>query len=233
MLHNWEWDDAERELKRAIELNPGYPSAHHWYSEHLTAIGRRDESIAELKLAGELDPLSLVISADLGRAFYYARDYDQVMIQEVRTLEMDSNFWLSHINLGRAYTQKGMHAEAINKLQMARELSVGNTEVLSFLGFAFAAAGKRDEALKTLRDLDEQSNRGHVPPYHLAIVHAGLGDKDQAFEWLERAFEKRAVDLFTLKVEPMFDSLRSDPRFEDLLRRVGLAPADRWRQGER
>jgi len=222
MLHNWEWDEAERELKRAIELNPGYPSARHWYSEHLTAMGRCDESIAELKLAAELDPLSLVISADLGRAYYYAREYDQVMKQEARTLEMDSNFWLSHINLGRSYTQKGMHAEAIDKLRQARELSVGNTEVLSFLGFAYAAAGKRDEALKTLRELDEQSKRNHVPPYHFAIVHAGLGEKDRAFEWLEHAFENRAVGLFTLKVEPMFDGLRSDPRFEDLLRRVGL-----------
>jgi TolB-like protein/Tfp pilus assembly protein PilF len=224
LLHNWEWTDAERELKRAIELNPGYPSAHHWYSEHLTALGRCEESIAELKLAGELDPLSLVISADLGRAFYYARAYDQVLEQEARTLEMEANFWLSHINLGRAYTQKGQHAQALNHLQKARELSVGNTEVLSFLGFAYAAAAKRDEALEMLHALDEQAQRGHVPPYHYAIVHAGLGEKDRAFEWLERAFAKRAVDLFTLKVEPMFDSLRADPRFTDLLQRVGLAP---------
>jgi serine/threonine-protein kinase len=225
MLHNWEWDDAERELKRAIALNPGYPSAHHWYSEHLTAMGRCDESIAELKLAERLDPLSLVISADLGRAFYYGRDYDQVLKQEARTLEMDSNFWLSHINLGRSYTQKGMHAEAINGLERAREVSPGNTEVLSFLGFAYAAAGESAEALETLLELEEQSKLSYVPSYHLAIVHAGLGQKDQAFEWLERAFESHAVDLFTLKVEPMFDSLRSDQRFHDLLRRVGLALA--------
>ncbi len=169
MLHNWEWDDAERELKRAIELNPGYPSAHHWYSEHLTAMGRCDESIAELKLAEKLDPLSLVISADLGRAFYYARDYDQVVKQEARTLEMDSSFWLSHINMGRAYTQKGMHAEAINKLQKARELSAGNTEVLSFLGFAYAAAGKRDEAREDApragRAIEEQL-RPAISPRH-------------------------------------------------------------------
>jgi TolB-like protein/Tfp pilus assembly protein PilF len=223
MLHNWEWADAEKELKRAIELNPGYPSAHHWYSEHLTAMGRCDESIAELKLAGELDPLSLVISADLGRAFYYARQYDQVIKQEARTLEMDSNFWLSHINLGRSYTQEGMHAEAIRELQTALDHSAGNTEVLSFLGFAYAASGKRDEAIKILLELDEQSKCTHVPPYHLAVVHAGLGEKDKSFEWLERSFEKHAVDLFTLKVEPMFDGLRSDPRFEGLLLRVGLS----------
>ncbi|MFL6208703.1 MAG: BTAD domain-containing putative transcriptional regulator [Pyrinomonadaceae bacterium] len=224
MLHNWEWAVAEEALTRAIELNPGYPSAHHWYSEHLTALGRCAESIKELKLAGELDPLSLIISADLGRAFYYARAYDQVLTQEARTLEMDANFWLSHINIGRAYTQKRMYAEAISELQKARELSVGNTEVLSFLGFAYAAAGRKDEALKTLRELAEQAQRGYVPPYHLAIVHAGLGANEQAFVWLERAFEKHAVDLFTLKVEPMFDRLRADPRFTDLVRRVGLTP---------
>ena len=135
---------------------------------------------------------------------------------------MDANFWLSHINIGRAYTQKRMYAEAISELQKARALSVGNTEALSFLGFAYAAAGRREAALRTLRELDEQAQRGYVPPYHLAIVHAGLGDKNQAFVWLERAFEKHAVDLFTLKVEPMFDSLRADPRFTDLVRRVGL-----------
>ncbi|HEX6183607.1 MAG TPA: BTAD domain-containing putative transcriptional regulator [Pyrinomonadaceae bacterium] len=222
LLHNWEWEEAEKELRRAIGLNPGYPSAHHWYSEHLTAMGRCDESIAELKLAGGLDPLSLVISADLGRAFYYAREYDQALRQEAGTLEMDSNFWLSHINLGRSYTQKGMHAEAVKELRKARELSAGNTEVLSFLGFAYAAAGERGAAVETLRELNRLAERGYVPPYHLAVVHTGLGEKEQAFRWLERAFEKHAVDLFTLKVEPMFDALRDDPRFTDLLRRVGL-----------
>ena len=223
MLHNWEWAAAEAELIRAIELSPGYPSAHHWYSEHLTAMGRCEESIAELKMAGELDPLSLVISADLGRAFYYARQYDRVIAQEARTLEMDSTFWLSHINLGRSYTQKGMHAEAAGELLKASELSAGDTEVLSFLAFAYAAASRKDEALKLLGELKERAGQGYVPPYHFAIVHAGLGEKDRAFAWLERAYERHAVDLFTLKVEPMFDPLRPDPRFADLVRRVGLA----------
>jgi serine/threonine-protein kinase len=224
MLHNWEWEDAERELKRAIELSPGYASSHHWYSELLTATGRCDESIAELKLAGELDPLSLIISADLGRAFYYARRYDQVMKQEARTLEMDSNFWLSHLNLGRAYLQTGMHAEAIAEFQQAAKYSPGNTEVLAFLAFAFAAAGKTDSALKTLADLSDPLKHSYVPPYHFAVVHAGLGNRELAFEWLERAFASHAVDLFTLKVEPMFDGLRADRRFADLVSRVGLAP---------
>jgi len=223
MLHNWEWEAGEKELKRAIALNPGYPSAHHWYSEHLTAMGRFDESLKELKLAGELDPLSLVINADLGRAFYFARQYDQTIKQENRTLEMDANFWLSHINLGRSYTQKKMYADAISELQTASELSPGNTEVLSFLGFAYAVAGNSDEARQTLCSLEERAQQNYVPPYHLAIVHAGLKQKDEAFEWLERAYERHAVDLFTLNVEPMFDELRSDPRFIDLVRRVGLA----------
>ena len=224
MLHNWEWDEAERELKRAIALNPGYPSARHWYSEHLTAMGRCEESIEELRLAGELDPLSLVISADLGRAYYYARQYERVLGQEDRTLEMDSNFWLSYINLGRTYTQKGMHAEAVVALRKACELSVGNTEALSFLAFTYAAAGERGEARKILRGLNEQSKRARVPPYHIAVVHAGLGEKGRAFEWLERAYERHAVDLFTLKVEPMLDGLRPDPRFAGLVGRVGLPP---------
>jgi tetratricopeptide (TPR) repeat protein len=175
-----------------------------------------------LRLAAELDPLSLTINADLGRALYYARQYDQVIKQEEKTLEMDPGFWLSHINLGRSYTQKGMHAAAIAELRKASELSVVNTESLSFLGFAYAAAGKIDEALKMLRALNKHAQISYVPPYHIAIVYAGLRDKEQAFRWLEQSFERHAVELFTLKVEPMFDSLRSDPRFADLLRRCGL-----------
>jgi serine/threonine-protein kinase len=225
LLHNWQWQEGEAELRRAIELNAGYASAHHWYSEHLTAMGRCDESIRELKLAAGLDPLSLVISADLGRAFYFAREYDLAIQQEGKTLEMDSGFWLSHINLGRSHTQKGMHAEAIVDLEKACELSSASTEAVALLSFAFAAAGKRDGALKMLEALYQQAERGPVPPYHYAIAHTGLGDTDRAFEWLERAFQKHAVDLFTLKVDPMLDGLRSDPRFETLLRRVGLNPS--------
>jgi len=222
MLHNWEWGRGENELKKAIELNPRYPSAHHWYSEHLTAMGRCAESIRELKLAAELDPLSLVISADLGRAFYYAREYDHAIEQEARTLELDSTFWLSHINLGRSYTQKGMHEEAVTELENACELSVRNTESLSFLAFAYAAAGNGEKAREIVVELDRQAEQKNVPPYHYAIAHAGLGDQARAFKFLESAFEHHSVDLFTLKVEPMFDGLRSDPRFETLLRRVGL-----------
>ena len=135
---------------------------------------------------------------------------------------MDPDFWLSHINLGRAYTQDGLHAKALAEFRKASEASPGNTEVLSFLGFARAAANQREDALELLDELVASSQRVHVPPYHFAILHAGLGNSDQAFAWLEQAYEKHAVDLFTLKVEPMFDCLRSDPRFTNLLRRIGL-----------
>ena len=145
MLHNWEWSESEKEFKRAIELNPNYPSAHHWYSEYLAAMGRLGEAIGAAKRARDLDPLSLAISADLSDALYLARRYDESIEEATKTLEMDPHFWLSHINLGRSYTEKGMHEEAIRELHKAGEGSTDRTEVLSFLGFAYAAAGQRDE----------------------------------------------------------------------------------------
>ena len=222
LLHNWEWKESEDELRTAIQLNPRYASAHHWYSEYLTAMGDFDQSIEELSLAGELDPLSLIIRADLGRAFYYARQYDRVVEHERVTLEMDPTFWLSHLNLGRSFTQMGQHNEAIAELTEALKLLPDNTEILSFLAFAYAAADRRDEAQAQLDQLIQRSGREHVPPYHLAIINSGLREDDQAFSWLEIAFEKRAVDLFTLNVEPMFDSLRDDARFDSLLTRIGF-----------
>jgi TolB-like protein/Tfp pilus assembly protein PilF len=226
LLHNFEWKESERELRTAMRLNARYASAHHWYSEYLTAIGRFEESIEELSLAGELDPLSLIIRADLGRAFYYARKYDRVFEHERGTLEMDPTFWLSHLNLGRSFTQKGMHEEAIGELGKALKLLPENTEILSFLSFAYAAAGKWEEAQEQLEYLDRRAEREYIPPYHFAIIHTGLRNNDQAFHWLETAFEKRAVDLFTLKIEPMFDTLRGDPRFAELLLKIGFPNRD-------
>ena len=222
LLHNWEWEASEKELRTAIRLNARYASAHHWYSEYLTAMGAFERSIEELSLAGELDPLSLIIRADLGRAFYYARQYDRVVEQESGTLEMDPTFWLSHLNLGRSFTQTGRHDDAVAELQKALQLLPDNTEIIAFLAFAYAAAGRDKEAQEQLAQLLQRSERGHVPPYHLAIVYAGLADNDEAFRWLETAYGKRAVDLFTLKVEPMFDGLRGDPRFGELLTKIGF-----------
>lgn len=221
-LHYWNWNDAENALRESFKLKPGYPSAHQWYSEYLTAMGRHEEGIAELKLAADLDPLSLVIGSDLGRAFYYAREYDQALSHEAAALEMDPSFWLAHINLGRSYIQLRRYAEAIAELRTANEALPGNTEALAFLGFAHAAAEERSEAMNILDKLSEISNLRRVPQYHFALVNAGLGEVDLAFDHLERAYEDHAVDFFTLNVEPMLDSLRPSPVFADLVRRVGL-----------
>jgi len=222
LLHNWDWEAAESKLTKALELNPDYSSAHQWYAEYLTAMGRHEGSISELQLAVQLDPLSLVISADLGRAFYYARRYDEVFKQEAKTLEMDPNFWLSRINLGRSYIQVGEHARAIGELRKACKALPGNTEALAFLGFAYAAANRRDDASDVLGELRTKASDSYVPPYHFAVLFAGLGDNDGAFESLENAYERRSVDFFTLNADPMFDGLRSDPRFTNLLRKIGF-----------
>ena len=221
-LHYWHWEEADHALRKAIEQRPDYPSAHQWHSEFLTAMGRHDESTSELRLAAELDPLSLVISADLGRAYYYARQYEEVFRQETRTLELDPNFWLSHINLGRSRIQTGEHEQALVEFQKALEILPASTETLSFVGFAYAVSGASEPAVKILDQLKGAAADTHVPPYHFAIIYTGLGDHNRAFLALEKAYERHAVDLFTLAAEPMFDGLRGDARFADLVRRVGL-----------
>jgi TolB-like protein/Flp pilus assembly protein TadD len=231
MLHDWEWDAAEKELKKAIEVNPGYPSAHHWYSEYLCVTGSFDEAIKEGKHAAQLDPLSTVITSHIADVFYLARRYDDSLKQGEKALELDDKFWFARIYRGKSFAQKRLYAEALSELRKANELSAYDTHVLALLGFVYAVAGEKRDAVKILDELKLQAARGRVPPYDFAIVHTGLGDKDSAFEWLERAFKEHAVALFELKVEPVFDGLRSDVRFTDLLRRVGLAPAEGFPSG--
>ncbi|MBA3512916.1 MAG: protein kinase, partial [Pyrinomonadaceae bacterium] len=220
--YDWDWSGAERDFKRAIKLNPNYPTGHHWYAWHLAAMERHTEAIAEMKRAQELDPLSLVINTDVGWIFYYARQYDQAIAELRKTLEMDPNFVRAHLRLGLSYLQKSMNEEAIETLQKAKGLSGSSTEIVAFLGYAYAVSGMKGEAQKILTDLQERSRRRYVSPYYVAAIYTGLGDRDQAFNWLEKAYEERSGWLVNLEVEPMFDSLRSDPRFEDLLRRIGL-----------
>ncbi len=220
MAFDWDWLAAEREFKRAIELNPNYATAHHWYGMYLVRMGRFDEALSEIKQAQKLDPLSLIINADMGAPLFFARQYDQAIEQHRKTLEMDLNFPPTHLRLGAAYEQKGMYQEAIAEYQRAIELSGDNTKTSVVLGYAYAVSGRRAEAQKELDQLKEQSNS----PYDIAMIYTALGDKEQAFEWLEKAYEDRSGGLVFLKVDPGLDSLRSDPRFADLLRRVGLTP---------
>jgi TolB-like protein/Flp pilus assembly protein TadD len=220
ILYDWDWPGAEKELHRAIELNPNYAIAYRWYGLDLMFTGRLEEAIAEDKRALELDPLSLPINAYAGLAFFDARQFDQAIQLERKTLELDPNFISAHSFLGLAYVQKSMRKEGIAEFVKVLVVSPGDAMTLGQLGYAYALEGKRAEAQKVLDQLNELSKQKFVPAIARALVDVGLGEKDKAFEWLEKAYEERYV--IPLKVDPQFDPLRSDPRFADLLRRMNL-----------
>jgi len=216
-LFDWDWASAEREFRRAIELNPGYATAHHWYAWHLSEMGRNSEAIAEMRKAQNLDPLSLIISADVAEILLVAHSYDQAIEQSRKTIDMDPNFAVAHYELGQALVQKHMYKEAIAELQKAIELSGGSTTCTSNLAFAYAASGRRKEAEKILSDL---KNRSKQNASEIALMYVGLNEKDEAMAWLEKAYEERFNPSILLR--PVFDPLRSDPRFQNLVRRIGL-----------
>jgi DNA-binding winged helix-turn-helix (wHTH) protein/tetratricopeptide (TPR) repeat protein len=216
---DWNWSGAEREYQRAVELNQNYATVHHWYGNYLTLIGRQDEGVAELKRAWENDPLSLIINTDLGWALSYARRYDQAIEQLSKTLEMDPNFAHAHIMLAQTYEGNGEFKKAIAEYQKAVELSGGSGEYFGTLGYVYAVSGRRDEAQKLLDGLKKQK---YVRPYRVAVIYAGLGEKEPAFEWLDKAYRARDEGVIGLKVDPKLDSLRSEPRFLDLLQRMGF-----------
>jgi serine/threonine-protein kinase len=225
VVYDWDWAGGEREFKRALELNPHFAGAHQWYGGYLEMLGRREESLAERRQAFELDPLSVSINFELGIAYYYARDYDRAIQQFQKTLELDPNFPLVHWALPAAYEQKGMYDQAIVGFKKGVVLR-GGTEwsfSMSGLGHVYGVSGKKAEALAVLDQLKQTSRQEYVPADSIALVYAGLGEKDQAFTWLEKAYDEHAFKMAWLKVDPQWDSLRSDPRFADLVRRVGLS----------
>ncbi len=222
--YDWDWPGAEREFRRAIELNPGYATAHMWYSELLSELGRHEEALAEIKRAQQLDPLSLIINSVSGLFLLNAGRDDLAIEQLQKTLEIDPNFARAHFFLGHAYLRKGAFAEAIAEYQRAITLSPNITQYKGGLGYAYARAGKSAEAHKLLSELKEHSKRRYVSWSDLAAIYAGLGEKDQAFACLENAYEQRETRVVKVNVVPFFDPLRSDPRFADLLRRIGLPP---------
>jgi TolB-like protein/DNA-binding winged helix-turn-helix (wHTH) protein/Tfp pilus assembly protein PilF len=217
---DWDLDSAGKEFRRAIELNPGYATAHHWYAWHLSLLGRYDEAIAEMRKAENLDPLSLIINADLAELLVIAHSYDESILQSRKTIEMDPNFALAHNQLAQAYLQKHMPEEAIPELQKAVQLSGGSPTCVASLARAYAASGKRGEAVKLLKDLKKRSGPSYSDASEIAAIYASLADSDQAMDWLEKAYEERFNPGVLLR--PGYDPLRSDPRFQDLLRRVGL-----------
>jgi TolB-like protein/DNA-binding winged helix-turn-helix (wHTH) protein/Flp pilus assembly protein TadD len=217
---DWDFDSAGKEFRRAIELNPGYATAHHWYAWHLSLFGRYDEAIPEMRKAESLDPLSLIINADLAELLVLAHSYDQSIQQSRKTIEMDSNFALAHIQLAQAYLAKHMNEEAVAELQKAVQLSGGSPTSIANLARAYVATGKRSEAQKLLSDLKKRSSPSSSYAAEISVIYAALGDTDQAMKWLEKGYEERFNPGVLLR--PGFDPIRSDPRFEDLVRRIGL-----------
>ncbi|HEX8144440.1 MAG TPA: winged helix-turn-helix domain-containing protein [Pyrinomonadaceae bacterium] len=206
---------SEREYRRAIELNPNYATAHHWYSDFLAAMDRPDEAMTEIKRALELDPLSLVINVTLGERLFYARRYDEALAQLHKTLELDESFGLTHYLLGLTLEQKGKYEESIAALNRARELSGQSPIITAALGHTLAVSGKRNEAQKLLVELKELSRHRKVSPYDIATIYTGLGERAQAFEWLQKLYKTQTRHL--LNSDPRMDSLRPDPRFQKLL----------------
>jgi TolB-like protein/Flp pilus assembly protein TadD len=217
---DWDFDSAGKEFQRGIELSPGYATAHHWYAWHVSLLGRYDEAIAEMRKAQNLDPLSLIINADLAEVLVLAHSYEESIQQSRKTIEMDPNFALAHNQLAQAYLQKHMYDEAVAELQQAVKLSGNSPTCMANLARAYVASGKRNEAVKLLGDLKKRSNPGYSNASEIAMIYASLGDTDQAMNWLEKGYEERFNPGVLLR--PGFDPLRSDPRFQNLLRRIGL-----------
>ena len=222
--YDWNWSASEAEFKRALELKPGYATAHHWYGfTYLAAMGRLDEAVAEVKHALQLDPLSLPVGSNVGFLLYLSRKYDQALEQFNRNLEMDRNFVYSHWQMALTYEQCGRFDDAIAAFQKAIALSGKSVHPRVLLARTLALSGRKNQALQLLDEFSEVSTQTYVSPYRIAAVYSALGDKDRAFKWLEHAYEGRDGWLAWLPVDPVVDNLRSDQRFSDLLKRVGLA----------
>jgi serine/threonine protein kinase len=215
--YDWNWAEAEREFKVAIELNPNYATGHHRYSLFLPIMGRLEESVAEAKKAQELDPLSLIISENVGDMLFLARRYDEAKQQLYKTLELDPNFLVAHDTLAKVYEVEGLHEKALDASLVGER-----PEVIADVKKIYATSGIRGVWQARIDELLEYSKREFVSPYSLAMLYARLGENDKAFEWLEKAVEGRSANLTYLIADPRFDQLRSDPRFTVLLRRMGL-----------
>ncbi len=221
LYYDWDWAAADREFRRAIELNPNYANAHHWYGEYLSLAGQPDAAIRESEQARELDPLSSIINTWVGSRYFFARRYDMAVEQYRNVAELDPNFVPAHLALGQAYEQKKMFREAIAELERAVDLSGGSPVYRASLAHAYGVSGRRSDALRLIDDLRKLASRRYVASFDMAIAYLGLGDEDRTLAALESAFQERSPRLLFLRVEPRFDTLRSDTRFQEMTKRVG------------
>jgi DNA-binding winged helix-turn-helix (wHTH) protein/TolB-like protein/Tfp pilus assembly protein PilF len=222
--YDWDWEAAEREFKKALDLNENYPTAHHWYSEYLALTGRTAESIEHIKRAQDVDPTSLIIHTQSAYPYFCARQYDSAIDILNKVIEKDENFSTSRYYLARCYEQKALYEEAIAEYKKAIALSGGSSLMLARLGCCYAVSGRMREAKEVLKELKKLSTERYVSPFSIAILHAAFGEKEQAMVLLEKAYEDRDGLLVVLKVDAHLDSLRSESRFMDLLHRVGFKP---------
>src|SRR5712692_5120159 len=220
---DWDWQTSEKEYRRAIELNPNYATAHHWYAEHLMWLGRFDEALSESERARQLDPLSLIIATDNGAILYYSRQYDRAIEQLRLVLRKDPTFGRAAGIITSAYVEKGMFAQALSDAETLRRLYGEGPAYWMTLTYIYGRAGQLERARHQLEKLEKLSRHGQVDPVSMTWAHLGMGNKEEALADLEKAYSEHFSMLTTLKVEPGYDPLRSDPRFQDLLRRVGLA----------
>jgi tetratricopeptide (TPR) repeat protein len=221
--HDWNWEESEREFKLAMAVDPTDPTAHFWYSNGLLAQGRFDEAFREMAIARRLDPMSLPIRISEGAEFYMARHYDDALSECNHILEIEPNYAGAYLYRGLSYVQKAKWKEALADLETAKRMDDSSLSA-AMLGDAYALAGDRTSAQRILSEMQARAKRERVSPLYPAIVHTGLRDKDLAFSELAAAIEERDTNVLALKVDAIYDPLRSDQRFADLMRRVGLPP---------
>jgi tetratricopeptide (TPR) repeat protein len=222
MSHRWDWTGAEAEFRRALQLDPQYANARHWYGDYLSIRSRHDQALAEAKHALELDPLNLMISTWVGLRYYLARDYSRAIDQNRNSVELDPNFAAAHLMLGDDYRGEGLNSEAVNELKKGANLSGDSPLYTAQVAVALAVAGRNGDALRIAHELETLAKKRYVSPYGLAQIYAASNKNDETFKWLQAAYDDHAVWMGYLAVDPIFDRYRSDERFKDLLRRVGL-----------
>jgi tetratricopeptide (TPR) repeat protein len=221
-LYDWQWDKAQAEFKRSLELGPSYPTAHHWYAEFAMTMGRDEEAMVRMKKGQDLDPLWLIINVAIGWALYFARRYDEAIEQLRRTVELDPNYPMTYWILGVVFRKTGRYELAITEGDKGVTLSGGSPLMRAALAHTLAMAGRTREAIQILDDLKELAEKRYVAPYFFAGIHIGLGENERAVEYLERCYEEHSHWLIYLHIDPSMDALRENPGFQALLGRVGL-----------